>query len=110
MSDVVEIKTGFLIKLGNGFVFFIVWLSAFFVIKLAFMVPLNLLMPEKFSLLIGSIGTLFFLLSIYLAYGYTEKLNASGTRRGRNIQRALTIVTGLFCMVISTTLIALSKG
>lgn len=111
MTDAVEIKTetGFFVRLANGFVSIVVGLSAFFVIKSAFMIPLNLLLLTNLAPILEAIGVLFFLLSIYLAYQYTKKINSSGTRKSRNIKRAITIFAGVICAVFSTLILVFAK-
>lgn len=95
------------IKFGYGVVSFFVGLSAFFVFKLLFMIPLNLMAtPENLDSIKG-IGALLIFLAIYLAVKYTKKLNKSGNRRSRIKKRVATIIAGFISMIITTIVVNL---
>lgn len=95
------------IKFGYGVVSFFVGLSAFFVFKLLFMIPLNLMAtPENLDSIKG-IGALLIFLAIYLAVKYTKKLNKSGTRKSRIKKRVATIIAGFISMIITTIVVNL---
>lgn len=97
-----------LIRFGNGVISFIVGLSAFYVIKLIFMIPINMMAtPESIDLMKG-VGAWLTILAIYLAVKYTKKLNRSGARKTRNIKRIVTIVFGAISMFVTTMFLALT--
>lgn len=94
-------------RFGYGVVSFFVGLSAFFVFKLLFMIPLNLMAtPENLDSIKG-IGALLIFLAIYLAVKYTKKLNKSGNRKSRIKKRIATIVAGFISMIITTIVVNL---
>jgi len=98
------------IKFGNGVISFIVGLSAFSIIKLVFMLPINFMVTPENAELMESVGALLLILAIYLAVKFTKNLNRTGTRKSRNIKRILTIVIGITCMIITTVFFAVAKS
>ena len=102
-------QVGVLAKCWYAVRSFFVGLAAFFVIKLAFMLPLNLMATPKNVELIKGIGALLFLFSIYLAVKFTKKLNMGGTAQSRRNKRALTIISGLIAMMVSNAAILLGQ-
>lgn len=98
------------IRLGNGLLSLIVGSSAFFVIKLIFIVPLNLMTTPDNAGLMESIGAFLIIFAIYLAVKYTKSLNINGTRKSRNIKRVLTTLLGVVCMFISTMFLAINSN
>ena len=104
-------KAGILVRIGCGFTSFLVGLAAFFVLKLIFMVFVNLLafamLENKINFELVNFG--FILLSIYGAFKYTKKLNKSGTKKSRIKKRILTMFFGFISMIISTTAVFLSR-
>ena len=106
VSDIDNSNASIFFRFGMGIVSFIVGLSAFFIFKLVFMIPLNLVAmqttDESSYDLFKSIGAILVVLAIYLAVKYTKKLNSNGTRKSRNIKRAITIVAGLISMLLTT--------
>jgi hypothetical protein len=112
MNEEVLTKTegNVFIKFGNGVISFIVGLSAFSIIKLVFMLPINFMVTPENAELMESVGALLLILAIYLAVKFTKNLNRSGTRKSRNIKRTLTVVIGMACMLITTVFFAVSKS
>jgi len=108
-EQIEQSKDNILIRFGYGVISFIVGLSAFYVIKLIFMIPINLMStPENIDTMKG-IGGLLLILAIYLAVKYTKKLNRSGTRKSRNIKRIVTIILGVICMFSTTMFFVMTK-
>jgi len=98
-----------LIRVGNGIVSFIVGLSALAVIKLVFMLPLNLMLTPENADTMQTIGFLLIIVAIYLAVKFTKNLNRSGTRKSRNIKRTITIVLGFVCMIAINGFFVMSR-
>lgn len=95
------------IRFGYSIVSFFVGLSVFFVFKLLFMIPLNLIAtPENLDVIRG-ISALLLFLAIYLAVKYTKKLNNNGTRKSRIKKRVITLIAGFISMIVSTIAINL---
>lgn len=95
-----------IIRFGNGLISFIVGLSAFSIIKLIFMVPVNLMTTTENIETMKGVGGLLLILAIYLAVKFTKSLNSGGTKKSRNIKRIITIVAGIISMVLATVIIA----
>lgn len=112
MSEELLTKTedNIFIRFGYGVISFIVGLSAFSVIKLVFMLPINFMATPENAELMKSVGAILLILAIYLAVKFTKKLNRSGTRKSRNIKRIITIVLGIACMIITTVFFAVAKS
>ncbi|MFM4733612.1 hypothetical protein [Aeromonas salmonicida] len=111
MSDALlsKPKENFLVRFGKGFISFIVGLSAFSVIKLIFMIPINFMATPDNAQAMQGLGSILVILSIYLAVKYTKNLNANGTTKSRNIKRVITVVIGFVCLMISTVFLTMYR-
>lgn len=111
MSDelLVKPKENFLIRFGKVCVSFIVGVSAFSIIKLIFMIPMNLITTPDNAQEMEVSGLALIIFSIFLAVKYTKKLNANGTTKSRNIKRIVTVVIGFVCLMISTVFLAMYR-
>lgn len=98
------------VRFGYGVISFIVGLSAFSIIKLVFMLPINFMVTPGNAELMESVGAILLILAIYLAVKYTKNLNRTGTRKSRNIKRIITVVLGAVCMIITTVFLAFAKS
>jgi uncharacterized membrane protein YidH (DUF202 family) len=112
MSDELATKTedNVFIRFGYGVISFIVGLSAFYIIKLVFMVPINFMATPENAELMESVGAILLILAVYQAVKFTKNLNRTGTRKSRNIKRIITVILGVVCMIITTVLLALAKS
>jgi len=99
-----------LIKIFHSIMSFIVGVSAFFIIKLCFMIPINLVTTADNLSAMEALGSVLLLFSIYLSYKYTKYINGSGTLTSRNIKRVITVLLGLFSMVMSTALLVVMRS
>lgn len=112
MSEELATKTedNMFIRFGGGVISFIVGLSAFSIIKLVFMLPINFMTTPENAELMKSVGAILLILAIYLAVKFTKNLNRTGTRKSRNIKRIITVALGVVCMIITTVFFALAKS
>ena len=110
MTSVVKEQKNIFFRFGSGVISFVVGLSAFFIIKLAFMISLNLLITKDNVEKMEGVGALLIIFSIYLAVKYTKNLNKNKSKKTRIVKRVITIVIGFICMVITTTVITMSKN
>lgn len=74
------------------------------------MIPLNLFTTVRNRDLMEGVGALLFIFCIYLAIKYTKYLNAQQSTKGLAIKKVMTVVCGLFAMIFSTVILALSRG
>jgi hypothetical protein len=86
-----------------------VGLSAFSIIKLIFMIPINFMATPDNAKTMQGLSSLLIIFSIYLAVKYTKKLNANGTKKSRNIKRIVTVVIGFICLMLSTVFLSIYR-
>lgn len=112
MSEELATKTedNMFIRFGYGVISFVVGLSAFSIIKLAFMLPINFMATPESAELMEGVGAISLILAIYLAVKFTKNLNRTGTRKSRNIKRIITVVLGVVCMIIATVFLEVAKS
>lgn len=84
-------------------------LSAFSIIKLIFMIPINFMATPDNAKTMQGLSSLLIIFSIYLAVKYTKKLNANGTKKSRNIKRIVTVVIGFICLMLSTVFLSIYR-
>ena len=104
-----QIKTSKLYRIASSIGSFLVGVGALFIIKLALMLPLNLSANERNFTLIQSIGGLLFILSIYLAFKWTKRINAVTEVKRRRIYKMTVLFFGFLCMVISNVILIAAK-
>ena len=97
-EEFVEPKKNLLVSFGFGVISFIVGLSAFFIIKVIFMIPINIMTTAENIDTMKSVGSLSLLFCVYLSVKYTKTLNVVGTRKIRNIVRIFTFLIGILCL------------
>lgn len=97
-------------RIWHSVVSFIIGLSAFFIFKLLVMIPLNLFTTVRNRDLMEGVGALLFIFCIYLAIKYTKYLNTQQSTKGLVIKKVITVVVGIFAMIFSTVILALSRG
>jgi len=103
-------KDNIFTRFGLGVISFIVGLSAFSIMKLLFILPINFIVTLENKGLMESVSAILIIVAIYLAVKFTKKLNRTGTRKSRNIKRIITVVIGIPCMLITTFLLAVSES
>ena len=84
-------------------------LSAFSIIKLIFMIPINFMATPDNAKTMQGLSSLLIIFSIYLAVKYTKKLNANGTKKSKNIKRIVTVVIGFICLMLSTVFLSIYR-
>ena len=84
-------------------------LSAFSIIKLIFMIPINFMATPDNAKTMQGLSSLLIIFSIYLAVKYTKKLNANGIKKSRNIKRIVTVVIGFICLMLSTVFLSIYR-
>ena len=99
-----------LIKVIHSVMSFVVGISAFFIIKLFFMIPINIVTTTDNLRTMEGLGSILILFSIYLSYKYTKYINGNGTLKSRIVKRVITILLGLLCMIISTAVLIFMKS
>ena len=100
-------QVGLIIRVARWITSAIVGISSFFVIKLLFMAPINIMMTPESADLLNGIGALLVLFSIYLATRLTKHINSIGPKKSRVIWRVATIILGFFAMLLSNILLML---
>jgi len=110
MTSIVKEQSNIFFQFGSRVISFIVGLSAFYTIKLVFLIPFNLMITPDNIEKMKDYGVFLIILSIYLAVNYTKKLNKNKNKKSRIIRRVMTIIIGFICMVVSTAFITISKS
>lgn len=98
-------RDGIIKKIIHAALSLIVGISTFFILKLIFMIPLNLAVNPRHA---ESLGAILVIVSVYLAIKFTKFVNRKTKERTK--WRIATIAAGFLSMIASNLILIISKA